>query len=341
MATVINSSKERSLSLRDVATAKRQVERERKHARYVITIDKEGRPTAFKENQHPQINVLAVVGPAFVGDTFLEETILLEIGFGHTYPYRRTGGLRNGSRPICVGVRSRFASITMAQLKNAFPEIRRVLVENMRTVTDQWNWTIREMPYRTLGNYDYMTGTAKGMKRIKGVRYSVSFDDTAMLASVLRSELLYRQVPLLSDLKEAARKIRKIISNYNIQRPSKKELGYLYSLPRIITLTDFLEGRNFQRHHYHILFEKTRSSTGISMFKAIVKDMYFGSEEIADWGELMMDETAPVFDGIYTWCVPSEWSEKKRWSELHQKKVQAKHEPTHLSFELCEEPVPF
>lgn len=338
MARVFKNSEECKLTPQQVGWTLDQAKRERMYARYVIIIDEEGNAIDFIENPHPQISVLSVVGPAWIGDIFLEETILLEIGLRHSFPYRETGGIRNGSRRRFISPRKKRVSLSMDQLSNVFPKIYEVLVENMREVTSGWKNVVWDMPFQTLGNFDRQTRNRGGMKRIKGVRYSVSFEDEAMLSAVLRSELLGRQKPLEEDMKWAARKIGKIVARYRTQTPTKKQLARMLSAPRLIDLTDFLEGRNFHRHHYHLILENLKRSKGILLFQEILEHMGVDLGEVSDWGTLMRNESAPVFRGVYTWCVADEWKEREKWSEVHQKKIITKHKPQHLSFELSEEP---
>ncbi len=334
MVTAITDSKERVLSPRDVAAARDQVERERTYARYVITIDEEGNPVNFEENPHPQINVLAVVGPAQVGDVFLEETILLEIGIHRSYPYRRTHGIKNGSPARMIWQRAKHASLSISQLGKVFPEIERVLVEDMRKRTK--NWRFVKTGYRTRGLFRGDRNPER--TRQMGTRYSVSFQDKAFLATVLRSELENRQVPLEKDLKRAARKISLITSRYRRQYPSEKEFELMCSYPKIIDLYEFLERRNFHPHHYYLLCRALERSEGRFLFERIMKDLQIDRDMVSCWGALMMSTDVPWFRGVHTWCVSNEWRQKVIWSKRYRKEVVTKHKPQHLSFELSDKP---
>ena len=327
MVAVIREEK-RELLPREIGSAAFQVERERKYARHILTIDDAGNVIDLMENQHPQLDVLAVIGPAHVGETFLEETILLEIGYKKVRPYNKTGGIENGSKKRQVWSRARFAPLDGERFVRAFPTIQSILTERTKEIMAGWRIRRFKMPWSTLGNSGEMV-------RTKGVRYSVSLDDHAMLSTVLKSERTFRQLDVEFDMQKSAARVRKLLRSYKNLYPSEKQWKLMLTFPNVAELIEWLNLRGFRPHHYYMVHQLLVDFPNRILFERVMEHMGVSLEEMFEWGELIHLESTPIFEGMYVRCMPNTWVKKEYWSrELKRWRI-TKNKPNYLSFELA------
>ncbi len=318
-----------------IEIVKRHVERERVYARYTITIDDAGEVLSTTENPLPQIDVLAIIGPAEIEGCRLEEVLLLEIGINRSAPYKLTHGLNNGGNPVKIGQRARYAQISKVQLEGVFPHIQTRLVDYMRQVSAGWKFTQFTLPHQY--------GDPKVKKvRQRGLFYSVSIDDREMFATVLRSERFCREISLEPDLEMAAQKISSSVEKYKNQKPTEKQFRQMSKYKHMRNLLAFLDRRNFHPHHLYFIrkYLVKNLCKGIVLFDYILERRGVDVEEMYRWGELAWSDGSS-FEGVYVRCVPNKWREKRIWSIRYGKFVLTKKNPNRLSFEIADHECPF
>lgn len=146
-----------------------------RYARYVLNIDEQGNLVHFLKNESWGINVLAVVGPSVVNSVFFEQVLLLEIGFSHTRPYRKTVAPCCGHARKIFSYRKKVASLSETQMKNAGPCIADILVRIAEEVVSKWS--SREPWYFSVGK--------RVVAHRKGVHFSFSLKDEMLFKGIV------------------------------------------------------------------------------------------------------------------------------------------------------------
>ncbi len=154
------------------------------HARFVIVIDKHGSPILYSKKESYGLNLIAVIGESLINGTLFPRTILLEIGIWRTKPYRSANApIGYAEKRLNLRYRTKGGSLTEEQWSNLAPFINDIITAEARQVIEQWKskepWVV------PVGD------TWKTYER--GVCFSCSFEDHALLASIIRADRALRE----------------------------------------------------------------------------------------------------------------------------------------------------
>lgn len=154
------------------------------HARFVLVIDKHGFPVSYNKKESYGLNIIAVIGGSVINGTLFSRTVLLEIGIWRTKPYRSANApMGYVEKRLNLRYRTKGGNLTDEQWGNLAPFINDIITAEARRVTEQWKssepWVV------PVGD------TWKTYER--GVCFSCSFEDHALLASIIRADRTLRE----------------------------------------------------------------------------------------------------------------------------------------------------
>lgn len=155
-----------------------------KYARFVLVIDKYGFPVSFCKKELYGLNIIAVIGESIINGTLFPRVILMEIGIWRTKPYRTANApMGYAEKRLNIKYRTKGGDLTNEQWSNLAPFINDIITTEATQVIEQW---------RSKGPWVVPVGdTWKTYE--KGVCFSCSFEDQALLASVIRADRKHRE----------------------------------------------------------------------------------------------------------------------------------------------------
>ncbi|MBI1960756.1 MAG: hypothetical protein HYS43_00550 [Candidatus Liptonbacteria bacterium] len=274
--------------------AARVVER----ARYVIIVDGNGTILDTRLNEQSRVDILAVIGPADIGNGVIADAVLLEIGLFRARPYCRL--VRTPERGHEFRPRRKVMGLNEQQLRAILPRIETLLTDyaiekQMRWKTSVWPILIQKTRIgnrkrRTIRESGYFYGR-------KGVRFSVSREDGMFMDAVVRSQSH-------ESIAGAARFAGLCLNRHVYESPDDvKRLAFKKGHNGIKTLVESLRERDHRPpwHYAAILKElalqRSHAREKTALFKRILLDFRLTDEEELREARNFLDNTGPRFRG--------------------------------------------
>ena len=150
-----------------------------KYARFVIVIDKHGFPISYSKKESYGLNLIAVIGESVINDTLFPRTVLLEIGIWRTKPYRSANApMGYAEKRLNLRYRTKGGNLTEEQFVNLAPFLNDIITAEATRVIEKWK-----------SNEPWVVPVGDTWKTYeRGVCFSCSFEDHALLASVIRAD---------------------------------------------------------------------------------------------------------------------------------------------------------
>lgn len=297
------------------------VGRVKKVARIVVIVDSDGSVLHSRVNHRFELNLIAVIGPAYLHQVVVPEAILLEIGISRARPYHEATG-KSGK---FIQYRRKIFSLTADQSFRLWLTLENFLLNLTLGTVNGWklkSWRFRHLHKGAMGEREIL----------RGGRFSVAEHDKVLLASILRSEVNRRQTSMEFDTGKASKFLSMILRHYSrrtVQSP--KTLAYLSAIPGsgIARAIEFLQKRKFLPHALFLIFRNLERRGCVEVFEKVCTLAGIDADEVDAWGQLMNLKT-PLFHGAFVWCVPRRRNgehhrtlynpTKKRWEKRGFKK---------------------
>ncbi|MDO8492775.1 MAG: hypothetical protein Q7S34_03995 [bacterium] len=161
------------------------------HARVLIYINNVGEVVKIVHQEHYGLNIVAVIGSAIYAGVLLPNVVLLEIGVSRAKPYANTH-MRNGFGH--APARSREIRISDQQFLKALTVIEEVLLHIAEEKISKRKWVQNGRDWHI-----FSAGMMSQKNRLLYRHYlsfGVSESDTKLVASIFRSDILFRRVTL-------------------------------------------------------------------------------------------------------------------------------------------------
>jgi len=167
---------------RAVRKAERDVVRVKHGMRFVITIRVENREHVVRvhHNEHYAANGIAILATAYIGDAYLREALVGEIGCSRGAPYARTGRTIGRGRYQCMPMRRRVRKMHVYELALIWPLLEEVFAHIMTEL--RRGWVVKEAWH-----------TRRGPSWERGAHATVALDDRLLSHQIALEDFLHRK----------------------------------------------------------------------------------------------------------------------------------------------------
>ena len=207
-----------------------------------------------REKGLPLAKIIAVLGPVYHEGTFLQESVLMEIGYGRTRPYSQLEERPKGEHENRSGhrwhlkPRVRVRGLSKEEFAQVYPLIMHgisVIVEECRA-----NWKTQESWEWTKGPATNRNG--KHLRRItlsfpRGIRFTVHNSDALLCGQFAFKGVQYR---IEKYINEHAKKLYWLLGEYKSSEYSKKQFENSKNVRSVVSL---LEERHYTPHYREVL----------------------------------------------------------------------------------------
>ncbi|HEC30771.1 MAG TPA: hypothetical protein ENI66_02025 [Candidatus Yonathbacteria bacterium] len=279
-----------------------QAQRVKDFCRGVILVDSKREPIEWFINPNYQIGTIAVVGPANIDGHCVDQVVLLEIGTNRSYPYKRSEGYaHNGTKTYrkVFNERKNFVCLSSVELSRFWDALEDILVEISKDSIRYYKCKNRKIGNTVLP---------------RSMRFSVSFDDVACFAAILRADCLNspRKYDTYEDMRRLAvwstdkliecdylefAETQKFLRELNRHKSNLSQLDYLLEQKRVYLFP----------HHYYLLLNYSKGRIGFGVLKRLLLMVGINMEVVDEWGKLFEACNSPVFSkDVYIRLTPLE-----------------------------------
>ncbi|HEC93750.1 MAG TPA: hypothetical protein ENI56_00010 [Candidatus Kaiserbacteria bacterium] len=196
-----------------------------RYARFVVVLKKEGRLAVIdngdrRANGLPYAKIIAVLGPVQHKDVFLQESVLMEVGYSRTRPYAQLEKRpkdKAGNRAGCrwnLKPRIRMRGLSEEETVLVYPDIVKCMTAIVLEEREKWKKKGR-----------WWGGSVGYVER--GIHFTVNHCDKIIHRQMMLEDVRYRKKRYIAG---HAKRIRRYLKRYKYSYYSRKELrSYAYA----------------------------------------------------------------------------------------------------------------